>query len=349
MAPSSTASRYPRPPFLVRDALRAGVPEGVLRSRRYCAPVPGVRMDARLQADLVAVCRAVALTLSDGAAFCGPTAAALWDLPLERRTRAAALERLHAVGTGGRPSAAARVVGRRGLAPGDRTSHLGVPVTTPLRTWRDLGAVDLSDSTRVPHPAGVDPRHEELVVATDALVASDAMHGDVPRYGLRRLDLERAAESWTGVRGVRSLRSAVADARQFVDSAPETRVRLRVVASGFPCPVVGADLVTASGLWLARPDLCWPEIGVAIEYDGEHHVDRRQLASDTARRDAMDAIGWRCIVLYQEDVGSRWSRTIRRLRDAFTDQGCVDPGRIASAPDTVERRRIVCTRLAARR
>ncbi|GAA4840820.1 hypothetical protein GCM10023221_18260 [Luteimicrobium xylanilyticum] len=75
------------------------------------------------------------------------------------------------------------------------------------------------------------------------------------------------------------------------------------------------------------PDLSRPETGPAIEYDGEHHVDRRHVARDTARRDAMDAIGWRCVVLYQEDVGTMRPRAVRRWRGAFADQACVEPGR----------------------
>jgi hypothetical protein len=306
-------------------------------------------MDRSLRDDLLAVCRAIALVLPDDAAFSGPTAAALWGLPLEPPVARAARERPHVTGVDDRPRHASRLVAHAGLRRGERTSRDGVPLTTPVRTWRDLGAVDLSDPTRPTHPAGVDARHGELVVITDALLASDDGYDDQPRYGLFRADLEEALEGWSGVRGVRALRAALADARRFVDSAMETRTRLRAVASGFPCPVVGANLVSPGGLWLARPDMCWPEIGVAIEFDGEHHLDRAQLAHDTARRDAMDAIGWRCVVLYAEDVGHRWPATVRRLRDAFAQQGCDDPGRLTPAPATEARARIVCSTVTGRR
>jgi hypothetical protein len=252
------------------------------------------------------------------------------------------------IGVEERPRYSGRVVAHVGLRDDERTRRERVPLTTPLRTWRDLAGVDLSDPKRGSHPTGVDARHGELVVVTDALLASDDGYDDEPRYGLFRADLEAALAQWAGVRGVRALRAAFADARRFVDSAMETRTRLRTVASGFPCPVVGANLVSPRGLWLARPDMCWPEIGVAIEYDGEHHLDRAQLAHDTARRDAMDAIGWRCVVLYADDVGHRWPATVRRLREAFAQQGCDDPGRLAAAPAADVRARIVCPAATSR-
>jgi hypothetical protein len=186
----------------------------------------------------------------------------------------------------------------------------------------------------------VDPLHEELVVLTDALLACHPL-SDVPRYGLRPADLVAVLRSVAGGRGVVALRRALAEASTFVDSAMETRTRLRAIASGFPRPVIGADLVSPDGGWIARPDLCWPQVRVAIEYDGASHVSRRRLGSDVARREAMERYGWRSVVLFADDVGARWWVTCERLREAFALQGCPDAGRVPSAPRALVRPRIV--------
>ncbi|GMA24979.1 hypothetical protein GCM10025864_27380 [Luteimicrobium album] len=294
-------------------------------------------MDADLADDLVAVCRAVALLLPGGAAFSHLTAARLWKLPVS----AAAEQRqeLHVTGAGAdRVLRTPRVVAHRGLGAAEVTSTKGVPVTSPGRTWRDLGAVDLAADG---HPvAGVEPDHEELVVLTDALLSCHPLT-DLPRYGLRPRDLVSIVRSIPGERGVGRLRRALAEASTFVDSSMETRTRLRAIASGFPRPVVGADLVGPDGAWIARPDLCWPQVRVAIEYDGASHVSRSRLGSDTARREAMERYGWRSVVLYATDVGARWWVTCERLREAFALQGCPDPARIPPAIRALERPRIV--------
>jgi len=69
----------------------------------------------------------------------------------------------------------------------------------------------------------------------------------------------------------------------------ETVTRLRLVDSGFPCPVVGADVWDDLGCWIARPDMCWPQIRVALEYDGDHHrTDRWQYVKDIHRRERLE-------------------------------------------------------------
>ncbi len=329
-------------PFLVRDALARGVGEMRVRSRALHAPVPGVRMDPALQDDLPAVCRAVALLLPDGAAFSHLTAARLWGLPVSRRAERD--RELHVTGVGaGRPVRTERVVSHEGLPVGERRTRDGVAVTSPARTWLDLGGLlathHLDD--RGAARRGVDPLHEELVVLTDALLADDGLR-EVQRYGVGPADLARALAASTGMRGVRRLRRAFGEASRFVDSPPETRLRLGLTRAGFPLPVVGADLVTPEGAWVARPDVCWPQVRVAVDYDGAPHMDRKKLRSDVARRDALERVGWRHVVALKEDLEMQWGMTLRRVAEAFEAQGCPDAGRVPAAARAVVRPRIVC-------
>ena len=307
----------PSLPFRTVDALASGVGPRRLRSARLYAPVPGVRMDPVLRDDLRAVCRAVALALPDGAAFSHVTAARLWGLPVSRVAERD--DRLHVTGPGRlRPLRSPRIVPHEGLVPQDVRRRAGLPVTAPARTWLDHAGVLTPSSLddRGADRRGVDPVHEEQVVVTDALLADDGLR-EVPRHGVVPADLEATLADAVGRRGVRGLRVALAAAERFVDSPPETRVRLGLRAAGFPPAVVGADVFTTHGAWVGRPDLCWPERGVAVDYDGAPHVTRRKLASDVARRDSYERAGWHQVVLFAEDLTLRWHVTCRRVAEAL--------------------------------
>lgn len=65
-------------------------------------------------------------------------------------------------------------------------------------------------------------------------------------------------------------------------------------------------MVTAGSRFLARVDLAWPELRVAIEYDGRWHSDPGQLHQDRQRLNRLLGSEW--IVLHV---------TARRLREDF--------------------------------
>ena len=303
-------------------------------------------MDRSRANDLGALCEAVELTFSVGDAWSHTTAAALWGLPLPPTIDLTTT--LHVSrGPGRFPSEAALITGHVRPRTNHVTRHLGRPVTTLARTWLDLaGLVDPavptgSDQGRVGiSRVAVPPlRTAHALSFTDLVCVTDAILGRrwpaVPREELTR------ALAWHGSRrGARALKGALAASRGFVDSPMETRVRLLLVAAGFPCPVVGADVYDRDR-WVARPDLCWPQLRVAIEYDGIHHLtDRQQMLDDVARREELERLGWRVLVLYADDVLRRWPATTGRVLQAFADRG-VDPGGLGDAPDVSVRPRVV--------
>ncbi|OLT53475.1 hypothetical protein [Cellulosimicrobium sp. CUA-896] len=317
-------------PFRVADALAQGSTPAQLRASRLHAPVRGVRMDARRAQDLEAVCAAVQLVLPDDAGFSHTSAAALWGLPLPHGAEPVA--DLHVSGAPGRRPVAARAIRQHeGLEPGDLARLHGLRVTTPDRTWADLGALGAASDAE-PGAFGL----ADLVVVSDALLRGVRGRGPHPRALL-----ERRLSRWEGRRGAVMLRRALGLSRRFVDSPMETRLRLRLVASGFPCPVVGADVFDDDGRWLARPDLSWPRLRIAVEYDGRHHlVSAKQRLDDVARQEELERLGWRVVVLFAHDVLRRWPATEGRVLQAFLDRG-VRPEDVAPAPDAEARTRVV--------
>jgi hypothetical protein len=83
----------------------------------------------------------------------------------------------------------------------------------------------------------------------------------------------------------------------------ETRLRLLIVLSGLPEPAIGHVVLDSDGGWLAKPDLSYPELKIAIEYDGHHHLkDARQWQRDIRRRENLERAGWRVRVITAADL-----------------------------------------------
>jgi very-short-patch-repair endonuclease len=180
------------------------------------------------------------------------------------------------------------------------TRRRGIPISSPTQALLDLAS------------AGVEL--VDLVVAGDSLVKAT---GAVPA------DFVRAAESWNGNRA-RVARRAARLIREGVDSPMETKLRLLLIFAGLPEPTVNFILRTADGEWAARFDLCYEKWKLIIEYDGRQHAfDSQQWSSDIERREALDRLGWRLVVVRSEDVYRDPERTLRRVRDALVERGAV--------------------------
>jgi hypothetical protein len=172
----------------------------------------------------------------------------------------------------------------------------GLRTTTPTRTWLDRAAT--SDLI-------------ELVVVADAILR---------RALVTDHELQRAVRRWAGRPGAALSRRAVALTEPATDSPMETRLRLLLVLAGLPRPVANCDVV-AHGAWIARPDLSYPELKIAIEYDGDHHrVSRRQWQNDIGRRRVLEEEGWLVLVFTADDVLRRGHDTVRRVRSALTQR-----------------------------
>ena len=289
-------------PFLVRDALELGVSRDVLGGARFRRPFQGVRVPAQLSDSLEVRCQAAALLLP-GAAFSHRTAASLHGLPLPLTGRGTAPDAapgpVHVTMAASSPRRARRhpvgvVCHVAKLETGERERRQdALWVTTVARTWADLaGTLDLVD----------------LVAVADAAL----------RRGLTSAEqLADTVASWSGRSGSRLLRRALPLVEPATDSPMETRLRLLLVLAGLPRPVAGRDVVLHGG-WIARPDLSYPDLRIAIEYDGDHHrVNRQQWRNDIGRRRALEEAGWLVLVFTADDVLQRPQETVRQVRAAL--------------------------------
>ncbi|MCR8671958.1 endonuclease domain-containing protein, partial [Agrococcus sp. HG114] len=288
-------------PFRVRDARLAGVSGSRLRRGDLSTPFRGVRAIAA--DDLRSRAAAYAAKMPAHQAFGGATAARLWGLPLPTRWHPS------------EPLVIARPSGStRGSAAGTRhiafdgarlrtTAHRGVRLLTPLST-----AVMLARELD----------HERLVHVVDALLTASRRYPDLAlprRPHMTSEQLESQLARLHGLKGVPSLRAAAADARPGVDSRFESITRRVIVRAGPPEPAVH-PLVVVGGVEL-HPDLGYPELGVAVEYEGEGHLDPERWARDILRYEMLEAAGWIVVRITKADLARGGERCAARVRAAL--------------------------------
>jgi hypothetical protein len=103
------------------------------------------------------------------------------------------------------------------------------------------------------------------------------------------------------------------------ESPPESSMRLLVVDAGFPVPEVQYEIRGMDGSAVWRLDLAWPEVRVALEYDGfAAHADRGQR--DAARDEDLARRGWRVVHATAADLRDP-RRLLRELSAAFKEHG----------------------------
>ncbi len=99
------------------------------------------------------------------------------------------------------------------------------------------------------------------------------------------------------------------------ESPPESILRLIVVEAGFPVPEPQFEITAVDGRRLYVLDMAWPELRIALEYDGfAAHEDRRD--QDAERDKRMAGRGWVTIRATAVDLHEP-GRVIAELRDAF--------------------------------
>lgn len=264
-------------PFIGREALDAGLLTRHELRRRFTAIYPGVYVDT----PVVARDRAAAAWLWSKRAGvpAGRSAAALhgakWvddDAPAEL------------IYANRRPPSGIHTWADC-IAEDEIQSISGISVTTAARTALDL-------ARRRPVDAAV-AEIDGLLNATRTKVA----------------DVELLAERHRGDKGIRSARMTLDLVDPGAESPRETWLRLLIVRAGYPRPETQIRVKDEFGQVVARVDMGWSDLKIAVEYDGEHHwTDRRRLAADIRRTELLKELGWIVIRVTAEDT----PETIRR-------------------------------------
>ena len=256
--PLSSATAVPfRGSWAVRDGR---ITPGRLRGPSFVPLLPDVHVGADATVDAAVLRRALVL-------WGGPRAVVAGSLAAD----ALRVETVDLVPELVVPSS--RVAPRPGmlvsvghLRPEEVVTVLGVRVTSPVRTAYDLAR-----------------RHG----IADGVAMADAL-GHRHRFGPAAL--REMAGRHPGGRHVRRVR-AVADLMdRLAESLPESRVRVALVLRGVPVPELQHRVHTPAGVF--RLDMAWPELGVAVEYDGDEHRRAERHGRDPDRDAALADLGW---------------------------------------------------------
>ena len=108
-------------------------------------------------------------------------------------------------------------------------------------------------------------------------------------------------------------------ASPHAESAPESWVRMLLIELGFPLPEVNFALLSPAGCALYRLDLAWPQLRIALEYDG-HAAHAGNEERDAAREDDLRRRGWIIVRARAADLTDP-TRITTELRAAFATRG----------------------------
>lgn len=292
--------------FSVRDAAAAGVG----RSRRDASdldrPFHGIRAKER-PSTFRALVDCYLPRLRAGQRFGGRTAMRLWGLPLpDVWTFAEPLE--VTVGPDAAPPRTPGVKGRRlARERADTMILTGVPVIDPVAALFSTAAELTGD---------------QVVAAIDALITTASGYpglGPGRPLATRALIAERLA-AWGRFPGCAAVRAALPLARERVESPKETAARLLVTGAGLPEPAVQFE-VRDGGRLVARVDLAYPELRIAIEYEGDgHRRDKGQWRTDIRRQRELESLGWIVIRLTEADLADHGASLLSVLRRAIASR-----------------------------
>jgi Protein of unknown function (DUF559) len=139
--------------------------------------------------------------------------------------------------------------------------------------------------------------------------------------------LIEAIDAWHGC-GTRLALRVARLIREGVDSPMETRVRLLIVMAGLPEPTVNVIIRGEDGGWRMRFDLCYLDQRLIVEYDGRRHADSpEQWERDIFRREDLDRMDYRLLIVTSRGVYNEPHRTLDRVRDGLGERGVRVPSR----------------------
>jgi len=272
---------------MARDA---GISDEALRRQDVVRLSRDTYVPRAIAGDVSARIDAVLLTSPAGTVVSHATAAALWrvEIPLQRE------QRVHiTVSTGSAVrSRADRVVHRAPLSPEEVAGVQRVPVTTRARTWRDLAAL-------LERPA--------LLAVTDQLLAA----------GCTREELARQLEQRPTGRGAARAREVLPLGDRRSESVMESWTRWLMHAARLPMPDLQVDLHSEAGVFVGRADFVWLDRKVLVEFDGDHHRERKTFVEDLRRQNGLVAAGWTILRFTSADVLGRPEYVIAALRAAL--------------------------------
>lgn len=174
----------------------------------------------------------------------------------------------------------------------------GITCTMPDTTWLIAARfVDLRTLVRIGDAMMRRSQEERWMDASDFAEACDELEKDVVSRKVRH------------PAGFQNCRHALWLMRRNTDSCAETDLRLALVSHGLPSPAVNHSVKLNDARNIARRfflDLAYPQVRVAVEYDGRQHADAWER--DQMRLRLLESQDWLRIGVTRRDLESPESR-----------------------------------------
>jgi hypothetical protein len=156
---------------------------------------------------------------------------------------------------------------------------------------------------------------------SDALALADEVlaMNDPDRREVYRATIARRLEQRQDPRGTRRGARILGVATGRAESPAESWFLWRIVDCGFPVPEVNWSLCGPDGREIRRLDYAWPEMRIAVEYNG-YAAHKGREAEDADRIEDLRRRGWMVIVVEAEDL-ARPGRFEAALEQAFRQRG----------------------------
>ena len=156
----------------------------------------------------------------------------------------------------------------------EETLRIGaMEVTTPARTAFDIG------------------RH--TVQRVQAIQRLDALANAT---GVKVADVDAVVDAHPGVRGLRSLSRVLPLVDGGAESPQETVARLALIDAGLPAPQTQLEIYNGYGGFVARVDMAYEDVKVAIEYDGpQHWTDPAVRQRDIDKQVELTELKWHVV------------------------------------------------------
>lgn len=181
------------------------------------------------------------------------------------------------------------------VPPGVRLGPIrGLRVRTTVVPTEDIVAASIARTT--PGRSCLDVAREPGLI--EAVVALDI----ALRWG--KVSAAALAEGAAGLGplpGACRARQAVGLADGRAESPQESRLRVALAFAGLR-PVPQHEVCDRLGRFVARVDLAFVTVRIAVEYEGSWHWEPGQLRRDRQRLDRLTAAGWRVIHVTAQDL-----------------------------------------------
>jgi hypothetical protein len=137
------------------------------------------------------------------------------------------------------------------------------------------------------------------LTTVEAVVAMDAL-ARVGRFA--PAEVLRIQDRYPRARGRRRVPGVIDLADSRAESPMEIRSRLVLVLRGLPRPELQYEVYDELGEFVARLDMAYPLLKLAMEYDGRGHLTEWQQRSDARRLNRLQACGWTLLRFTAQDV-----------------------------------------------